>query len=63
MTCSSARLFSHKTIKSIIWITGRPFGWILARRRTIVVQMLRGASYSVGAGFVSILTVWAQRHL
>jgi hypothetical protein len=37
--------------------------WTLVRRRSAAGHMLRGACYGAGTGAISILTVWAQRHL
>lgn len=59
MDCSSARFFLHKAIR----IMRRLFRWVLSQRQTAADQMLRGACYGVGTGAISILAVWAQRHL
>ncbi|WUH90268.1 hypothetical protein OG900_09260 [Streptomyces sp. NBC_00433] len=37
--------------------------WAAARRRTALLQVLRGACYSTGTGTIGLLTYWIQHHI
>lgn len=57
------RSSAHSFLQNVIRIMRRLFGLVRVHRRTVTIQMLRGACYGVGTSAVSILAVWAQRHL
>ncbi|KUN79913.1 hypothetical protein AQJ66_27630 [Streptomyces bungoensis] len=42
--------------------TQRVLHWFRRRRKTITFQIVRGVSYGVGAGGVSVIVWWIENH-
>ncbi|MEN8655485.1 hypothetical protein ABCR94_34150 [Streptomyces sp. 21So2-11] len=57
---NSAHRRRRKTTASSI---GRLLRWASARRRAASGLMLRGACYGAGTTAVSLIAVWAERHI
>ncbi|WP_169922690.1 hypothetical protein [Streptomyces lushanensis] len=44
-------------------LTNRLIRWTARHQRSAAGHMLRGTCYGIGTGAVSLLAVWAQKHL